>query len=185
MKIADFCIAQYRRASAAIADKLFDLQLRLSPVLGEKLFLREWTQVLSENASTFTGLFASLQRVADGEAKKPEKVIKEWCARTRYKWENQRVDRLCGRLLTPPADKEDRETLKNRAALLLRAAEQAGIMKETEKAFCLDERRVNAYIEWNGEELYLGDAVEVMHPAWYQNGKIIEQGHCVLKDASE
>ena len=185
MNISKFFESRYRRASAAIADKLFDLQLRLSPALGEKLFLREWTQVLSENASTFTGLFASLQRVADGEAKKPEKVIKEWCTRTRYKWENQRVDQLCRKLMMPSAEKEDREALKKRAALLLRAAQQAGIIKETETAFCLDERRVNAYIEWNGEDLYLDDAVEIMHPAWYQNGKIIEQGHCLLKDKSE
>lgn len=148
----------------------------------EKLFLREWKAVLTENASTFTGLFASVQRVADGEAKKPGKVMTEWCTRTRYKWENQRSDRLCRKLLVPSIEAEDGDALKKWAGLLLEATAQAGIVREEEKAFRLDEARVNAYIEWNDEELYLGDEVEVMHPAWYQNGKIVEQGHCLLKE---
>lgn len=52
----------------------------------EEHFCRQWADILAENARVFNGLFSGLQRVVGGTAKKPEKVLREWCQRTHYKW---------------------------------------------------------------------------------------------------
>lgn len=142
----------------------------------EDLFVDEWTSALKENAKVFNGLYGGLQRVVDGKAKKPESVIVEWWTRTRYEWENQ------------PLTEISRECLENAsvdncakwASLLLNAATGAGITKEQSETIVLDEISSAAYVEWNGEEIFVGDTVKIMNPAWYQNRRVIEQGHCVL-----
>lgn len=184
MDIVKFCIVYGRRFTTFIRKCSFSLEVRYCPTLRKRRFLHEWTNVLFENATVFNGLFASLQQVVDGEAKKPEKTLKEWSLRTKYKWENQRVDQLCRKLIMPAVETVQTEKIHMYAALLLQAATQAGITKETEKTFRLDEKRANAYIEWNGEEVYLDDEIEVIHPAWYQNGRLVEQGHCILKNTT-
>lgn len=151
----------------------------------ETIFLREWTAALVENARTFNGLFNGLWRVHGGSAKKPEKVLREWCQRTHYKFESQSVDTLCQEQILPLIEAEDREGLTKWAGLLLDAAAAAGITKEDAATLVLTESSAGAYVEWNGEELYPDDEIEVITPAWYQNGKLLEQGQCKVISAEE
>ena len=144
----------------------------------ESIFQREWTIVLTENASTFNGLYSGLMRVRNGNAKRPEKVLREWCQRTHYKFEDQPVDILCQENIQPLIEAADRDGLTKWANLLLDAAAAAGITKEETSSLVLTEINADAYVEWDGNDLYPEDEIEVITPAWYQNGKILEQGQC-------
>jgi len=144
----------------------------------EDCFLSAWQAVLTEDARVFNGLFSGLQRIQNGTAKKPEKVLREWCQRTHYKWENEPVDNLCQQHIVPLIETEERDALTKWANLLLEAATAAGITKAEEISLVLTEHNSEAYIEWDGFELYPEDEVEVITPAWYQNGKLLEQGQC-------
>lgn len=151
----------------------------------EKVFLREWTVALAENAHTYNGLFNGLLRVKNGNAKKPEKVLREWSQRTHYKFENQPVDTLCQEHIQSLIEEEDREGLIKWAKLLLDAAAAAGIQKEESSVLILSEANADAYVDWDGNDLYPDDEIEIITPAWYQNGKLLEQGQCKVMDAEE
>lgn len=144
----------------------------------EDRFISEWTTVLTEDARVFNGLFGGLQRVVSGATKKPEKVLREWCQRTRYKWENEPVDLLCQQHIVPLFEPADQEALSKWAALLLDAAAAAGITKEAAEKLVLTESNAADYVEWDGNDLYPEDEVEIITPAWHQNGKLLEQGQC-------
>lgn len=151
----------------------------------EEIFSREWASVLTEDAQVFNGLYASLLRITAGEAKKPEKPLREWCQRTHYKWEDSPVDQLCRQHILPLMEEEDRDGLVKWAECLLRAASAAGITRETAEALTLTESSVRDYVEWDGQELYPEDEIAVLAPAWYQNGNLLEQGICRKADAAE
>lgn len=144
----------------------------------EDAFLREWTAVLSDNARVFNGLFGGLYRVQNGDAPKPEKVLREWCQRTHYRWEGEPVDLLCREQILPLIETADARGLGKWAGLLLEAAAAAGITREEAAVLVLTEDNADAYLEWDGDALYPEDAVEVITPAWYRNGKTLEQGLC-------
>lgn len=147
-------------------------------VTPENCFLSEWASVLTSDARVFNGLYGGLQRAAGGTAKKPEKILREWCQRTHYKWEYAPADILCQQHIVPLIETEDRDALVKWAELLLNAAAAAGITKETADKIVLTESDVNAYVEWDGNDLYPEDEIEIITPAWYQNGKLLEQGQC-------
>lgn len=144
----------------------------------EEIFVREWTPILAEHARVFNGLFNGLRRVKTGSAKKPEKVLREWCQRTHYKWENEPVDMLCQEHIASLITDGDRENLTKWACLLMDAAVAAGVTMEEGEILILTEENADAYVEWDGNELYPEDEIEIITPAWYQNGKVLEQGQC-------
>lgn len=144
----------------------------------ESFLFREWTTVLVENARIFNGLYSGLSRVQSDNAKRPEKVLREWCQRTHYKFEGQSVDSLCQENIQPLIEAADRDGLTRWSILLLDAAEAAGITKEETSTLILTESNADAYVEWDGNDLYPEDKIEVITPAWYQNGKLLEQGQC-------
>lgn len=139
-----------------------------------------WTELLKdyENARVYNGLYNGLRRLAEGQAKRPERVIREWCQRTRYRWEGSEADRFCRSALMPAAEEKNQEAMADAARRILNAAGHAGITKETQQRIVLDGTNADAYEEWDGGELYEGDAVEVIAPAWYHGGKVLEQGQC-------
>lgn len=157
--------------------KLF---IRKPAEMPEDQFQVQWATILQTNAGLYNGLYAGLERATDKTAKKPEKILKEWYFRTVYKWEGSPIATLCGETLAPAVESADPDTCAKWAELLLNAAQAAGIAKETAEELELDESTVRAYVEWDGSDLYVGDRVKILHPAWYQNGQVIEQGHCSL-----
>lgn len=144
----------------------------------DKRFIREWSIALSNHAKVFNGLFASLDKVSQGTAKNPSKVLKEWNDRSRYNLKDIPCVALMAERMKKYEQSPHPEMLKKLADLLLTAAIQAGIIKEKASSLTLNESNVNAYTDWDGEELYVDDSVEIMSPAWYQNGIIIEKGYC-------
>lgn len=146
----------------------------------EDQFQAEWTTVLLTDAKLYNGLFAGIDRVSHKTAKNPEQILKEWNSRTAYKWEDSPITELCQKTLVPAIESKDSQLCVKWAELILKAAQEAGITKETAAELELNETTISAYVEWDGEELYIGDRVKVLHPAWYQKEQIIEQGHCNL-----
>ena len=51
-------------------------------------------------------------------------------------------------------------------------------MEDTEKS------SPSVETEFNGNEIFLGDKVKVITPAWYQCNRVIEQGHCEILEES-
>lgn len=151
----------------------------------EEVFLREWTQALTEQADVFNGLYAGLVRIRDKKTKKKARVMGEWWTRTRYRWEGQSLEKISRPCLEPLAKDGPDEAYEKWAGLLLQAAAAAGMVQDQPGEILLNESNTNAYVDWEGQELYLGDRVEIMTPAWYQNGRIIEQGHCRKTEESE
>ena len=146
----------------------------------EDQFQVQWTAILQTDARLYNGLYAGLERVSGKTAKKPEKILKEWYSRTVYKWEESSIATLSGKTLAPAVESVDPDACAKWAELLLNAAHAAGITKETAEELELDETTIRAYVEWDGNDLYVGDRVKVLHPAWYQSGRVIERGHCTL-----
>ena len=144
----------------------------------EKQFVERWTLALAEKADVFNGLYGALLRIQAGTAKKKGKVLSEWWSRTRYQWEGKELAAFCRpvfeKLLAEDSDVEYRKY----ARLLLEAASAAGITRDVPGKAVLDELTTNAYMEWEGKQLYLGDHVEILFPAWYQKGCVVEQGNC-------
>ena len=80
---------------------------------------------------------------------------------------------------------ESEEEYRKYARLLLETAAAAGITRDEPGELTLDELTTNAYTDWEAEQLYLGDRVKVLLPAWYQNGRVLEQGSCQRLDEEE
>ena len=147
-------------------------------------FISIWTETLANNAEVFRGLYTSLIRLSEGKAKKKKNVIHEWHKRTEYNINDEKAVKISTEILLPLTENGTDEEFKKFADLLLKAAENAGINQDATGILTLDEKNTNAYTEWDGEPLYLGDEVEVTVGAWYQEGEIIEQGFCnKLKDS--
>lgn len=164
-----------------IARRTAGLHEQIFPRALKKRFIKEWTQVLIIDAKIYTGMYASLARVMQGGAKKPQKVFQEWMARTVYQRENSPIAELCKRTLAPVAESGSAKDCAKWAQLLLRAAYQAGITKDCEGTLLtLDDFSIRAYTEWDGQDIYPEDTVKVVFPAWYQKGQVLEQGQCSL-----
>lgn len=152
----------------------------------EERFVKEWTQTLTTDAKVYTGMYNSLARLVHGKAKKPEKVLREWVTRTTYQWEDGPLVDLCAHTLTPAAENGSAQDCVKWAQLLLRAAHQAGVTRDrNDDVLTLDDASIMAYTEWDGREIYSGDTVRVVIPAWYQNGRVLEQGQCTLVEENE
>lgn len=144
----------------------------------EEKFIRAWRTAFTEHGDTFNGLYQGLDKIMHGKAKKPERILKEFCQRTRYQWEGKEVAMLTEELVVPILDEDHREELKFWTERLLEAAAEAGISPGKTGEIILTEDNTRDYIDLNGEDLCEEDYVEVISPAWYQNGTLIEQGMC-------
>lgn len=171
------------------ARRFTGLYEQVFPKALENRFVKEWTAVLTTDAKVYTGMYTSMFRVAGGKSKKPEKVLREWTARTGYRWEDSPIAALCKRTLASAAESGSAEDCAKWARLLLRAAQQAGITKDHKgMELTLDDCSIRAYTEWDGKDIYPEDVIKVVLPAWYQKGRVLEQGQCALimdDDAAE
>ena len=150
----------------------------------EEFFRDVWAALLLREAPVFCGLYSGLHLVTVGKAKKPEKILREWCQRTHYKWEDKQADVLCMRHLKPAVESGDGEALAKWAKLLLAAAELAGVTRGAQGRITLTEESACAYEDWEGSDIYPEDEVEILAPAWYQNDVLLEKGQCRKAEAS-
>ena len=143
-------------------------------------FCSECKRVLQGHAKIYNGLLTGVWKVSEGNSKRAEAVIGEWYHRTQNCIPDSSMNRLIDKVLN--CDPNGRILI---AKSILSAAKKAGIEKEDSDFLILTEKNMLAYTEWNGNELYEGDKVKVISPAWYQNGNIIEQGHCEINEMGE
>lgn len=166
------------RKLKAIIKKLRQKFRRPREKSAEEVFVEAWSAALTDRADVFNGLYYGIYSIVKGMAKRPGRILQEWWMRTHYQWEGQPLEEISGTCLKLLTDASAQEECRKWAELLLEAARLADITHESERRLILDERNAGAYTEWNGKELYPDDEVEIMTPAWYQKGRILEQGHC-------
>ena len=168
------------RIKKAFNRLLFNLFNNKKDTVDEDMFLDQWTQAFKHEAGVFNGLYGGLQKIVDGKAKNPKAVIAEWWTRARYQWENEPIIEISRKYM----ENVDDNKCVYIGKLLLKAAYDADISKEDNKEIIIDEVSARAYLEWNGNEIFLGDKVKVITPAWYQCNRVIEQGHCEILEES-
>ena len=138
-------------------------------------FSAECRKVLKSNAKSYNGLFTGVYKIAMGNTKRAENVINEWYNRSKNCFPDSSVVTLIKKILS--CDSEGRIAI---AKAIMLAAKKADITKENDQELVLNEKNLSAYSEWNGNDLYEGSKVKIISPAWYQNGEIVEQGHCEI-----
>ncbi len=149
----------------------------------KKRFYNGWCLVFKENAKIYNGMFNSLKKMSEGKTKNTDKIVKELCSRTEYNVKNIDTKQLC-EITQQKLCAQNKKTDKW-MKLLMKAIDYAAIYCESEKRLVLDESNTNDYTEWDMNEICVGDTVEVLNPAWYQDGKLIEQGHCSIVEENE
>lgn len=143
--------------------------------------MRVWTEALSAYADTFCGLYTPVSRVADGTGRRPERTLSEWRDRASYRIGDILDAEKILSEMSSLIDSADSDGFVNYAQMLLKAAESDGITRDEKGTeLTLDETNTNAYSDFDGGDVYLGDTVIVKTPAWYQNGKMIEPGTCTI-----
>lgn len=146
-------------------------------------FVGLWSNTIAENTQVYRGLYSSLAKAADGTAKRPQRVLKEWVKRTEYNIADEAAKSSAQEVIQPASEKP--ESCQPVAEKLLAAVFDAGINRDAHEVVILDERTTPAYVEWDGGELYLGDMVEIIAGAWYKEGMLIEQGYCKSTEGTE
>lgn len=147
-------------------------------------FQKLWHKAFEENANMFTGLYNSILKIAGGNSKKPAKTFHELWQRAHLKWDEAPIDILSKQIFDNLAAKNSNKAYTKTASRLLKAMQKAGFVHdEINQILKLTSSTILAYTEWDGNEIYEDDVVSVMIPAWYHDGKVIEQGVCTqIKD---
>ena len=144
----------------------------------ENIFLENYSNILENDAVLYTGMYQSVWKAVSGKKCNTDKIVKEWDARTRYKWGNSEIIASSEQMHEKLVEEDEKTANENYLAILFAAIKKAGIYVETEQNLIITEENVRAYKEWDDEELYVNDKVEIICPAWYQKGRVIEQGYC-------
>lgn len=171
--LSSACLCVFRKAGLKKSNKP---QKKL-----EDEFVDRFTEILTENAKVYTGMYTSVWKAVTGKKGKADKIVKEWNTRTRYQWENDPIIGCSDELLKKLSETSGEDGNWEYLALVFEAIKRAGISADAEQNFVLDEANVQAYHEWEERELYIGDQVQVISPAWYQKCEMIEMGYCSKK----
>ena len=145
----------------------------------EKAFVNTWTEILKTNADVFNGLYTGLKKTSEGNLqKKKASILNEWRLRAHYRWEGKEIDEINNACLESITNEsEDGEIIKW-AKLLLSSVLAADIVYDDIDMLEIDEQNISAYSCMDGEDLFVGDVVNIKIPAWHQKGKTIEKGFC-------
>ena len=138
-------------------------------------FSAECKKILKNYAAIYNGLYASVYKIANGNTRRLDGILKEWIDRTENVLPENSLNSLIEKIRA--CDSNGGILI---AKSIMASAVKAGITAEKLMVLVLTEKNITSYIEWNGNELYEGCKVKVISPAWYQNGKNIEQGHCEI-----
>lgn len=146
-------------------------------VFKKKKLAESLTELFINEAATYNGLYSGIDRIARGQNRKNLRALDEFYKRTGYKKECSEASKLMKPLF--PIEKLSEKQLTSFCGVLEYAMRCAGISHSSEnQTVALTKDNVMHYQDWNGGELYVGDTVRIVSPAWYQNGKILEKGYC-------
>ena len=154
--------------------KLFGKKQRKKPSSSQQ-FINAWTKVFAGSAQLFSGLYGSMYELSQGKLKRKSKVLKEWCQRVQNRLDGEAAE-LTEKHIRPLIDAPDSEKHSQLAAMLIKAAELGGVLREQTGQITVDETTFSRYDNLGEREFEVGDTAEVIVPAWVQNGMLIEKG---------
>lgn len=141
-------------------------------------FIQQWKTLLTSDAKNFKGLFRRMACTQEMQGKRPQNSISKWYDRTRFLWPESEITRLLQETLVPVIIRDDERECAFWARLFLRAATEAGITCDNKIALIINQAGIINYVARSGRKLRIGDTVNVLYPAWYQNGQLLERGYC-------
>ena len=140
-------------------------------------FIQQWKSLLTTNAISFKGLFRRLLCTFEKQGKRPQNSISKWYDRTRFLWPDNEINWLTQKTLVPVIIRDDAEECAFWAGIILQAAKEAGINRDDTNKLIVGKSELNNYFAWNGRRLRIGETVNVLYPAWYQQGQLLEKGY--------
>lgn len=139
------------------------------------------TRLFLDKPMEFTGLYGSIDRINRGLNKQNYKALDEFYQRISYMPEYADLTGVIQPLF--PTQNQTEKTLKDFTSVVIDAMICADIRREKiNRVIILTEKNVLNYREMNGQDIYVDDKVKIVAPGYYQNGKAIEKGACVLVD---
>jgi len=132
-----------------------------------------------EKAGDFKGLYNGINRIISGDGKSNYKPVEEFFHRLERIPE---CDQVCGILKQFfPLSGQSPKTVSSLCSIIGESMYEAGVYHdEVGSVIALTEKNALHYQEMNGGELYVGDRVRVISPAWYGGNTLLETGHCEI-----
>ena len=148
--------------------------------LKRRKLTNEVSALFARNAAHFGGLYNALARIATKKNKGKYKALDEFYQRLGY---TEGGEALQARLQAYfPVSETDEKTLTTLAQIIMEGAARAGVTNDDNDFLVLTAENVRFYQEWNAKELYVGDRVKIISPAWVQNKSLLESGFCQIAE---
>lgn len=153
-------------------------------VFKKKKLLSELTQLFLNDAKKFNGLYKGIYQVSTEKNKKKSKALDEFYKRLSYLSGYDELIKMLSAFF--PTDKKSFKRLVKLTKLILSAMTDANIYHtKIDDVIVLNNDNAMDYQDWDGDEIYEGDSVKIVLPAWYQEGKLLEQGYCTMEKEAE
>lgn len=150
----------------------------------KKKLLSELTQLFSNDAQKFNGLYKGIYQVSTEKNEKKCKALDEFYKRLSYLSGYDELIKMLSAFF--PTGERSFKKLVKLSKLILSAAANANIYHtKTDDVIVLKNENALDYQDWDGNDIYEGDAVKIVLPAWYQEGKLLEEGYCTLIEEAE
>ena len=144
-------------------------------VFANRKIRSELIRLFTEKAESVNGLYNGLDRIFNGDATRNSKSINEFYQRLSYIPEYSDLYALMQKKY--PLEDLTPKKLSKLGAAVSGAILHAEITHSSKgELITADRETVLQYQAWNGEELFPDGKIRVVMPAWFQNGKLIEQG---------
>ena len=153
-------------------------------IFKKRQLMKNLTVLFENYAGRFEGLYCALNRVADGENKRSQKALDEFFQRMDFIEAFSEREAL-REAVGPLSNLSEKECIRLGRSIMNAAAKTGIDCRPKQNALTLSQETVLHYREWNGEELFVGDEVTILSPAWYQGEKLIEKGICQKQPLAE
>lgn len=145
----------------------------------KKKLIHELTQLFTKDAKKFNGLYKGFYQVAVDKNEKKVKALDEFYKRLSYLTDYEELTEILS-VFFPTADKSFKRLAKL-SVIILDAVNAANIYcSKKDEVITLTNENASDYQDWDGEDIFEGDTVKIVSPAWYQEGILLEQGYCTL-----
>lgn len=130
-----------------------------------------------DDAEKFKGLYNGIERIVLGKGKKNFKPLFELYQRIQYMPKYSDIAEIIEPVFK--SKEHDPRILSALGKIVFSAVDRAGINHDPARAvIILDQKSVMCYCAWEGDQVYPGDTVRIISPAWFQNDRLLEEGFC-------
>lgn len=147
----------------------------------KKKLINELTQLFVKDAEKFNGLYKGIFQLSSEKNERKLRALDEFYTRLSYLTGYNELKKM----LSPffPTNAKYIKRLVKLSGIILEAASKADICcTDVNKIITLTNGNAMDYQDWDGGEIYEGDTVKVVLPAWYQKRKLLEQGYCIIEE---